>query len=136
MKTISKIAFVALVCVLIVSAFAVMEPKAVHAVVATLVQVANTSASPVPVDIGPRQAIQLYTQVNSSNFGRADFAVVGVGDFVVPAGQRLVIQQISGYISAPVVSPPRGDRIRSSLPPFKRPPRSVCRFLTTCFPFR
>ncbi len=44
MKKLSKLAFVAFACVLVISAVAVMSPRSVHAVIATLVKDVDTPA--------------------------------------------------------------------------------------------
>ena len=102
--------------------FAIANPRTVQALAATLVQVANTAANPVPVagtiDVSSLPAVQLASgQAIADSSGRQgimlhnQFSVPsgpGVivleareharglnGPFVVPAGKRLVIQDVS-----------------------------------------
>jgi hypothetical protein len=83
----------------------VLAPKATHALVATLVQISNTSASPVPnrdVHLPALAATQLQSCSVTSFSG-----VAGVGggtcspSFTVPAGQRFVLQQLEADCTAP-----------------------------------
>ena len=53
MNSAKRYVFVALAVAFAVSTFSVIAPRTAHALVATLVQVANTSANAVPVVIGP-----------------------------------------------------------------------------------
>jgi hypothetical protein len=82
-------------------------PRAVHAVVSALVTVANTSANPVPTqaaDNPARQAIVLNTFVDLPSGildGESKFDGPPGGSYTVPAGQRLVIETISGAINEP-----------------------------------
>jgi hypothetical protein len=61
MKNVSKIVLVALVALVLVSGVAVLTPRAVHAVVATLVQVVNTAANPAITQDTSKQASQILT---------------------------------------------------------------------------
>ena len=62
MKTIlSKLAFVALACILIVSTFAVVGPRAVQAVVATLIR---------DVDNAARNRVTMACGVNDGSFSK------------------------------------------------------------------
>ena len=92
--------------------FAVANPKTVHAVVSTLVTVANTSANPVPisgtVSLDPgalehsaRRGIQLTAQCSFlSNHCNGSFSG-SQGSFRVPDGHRLVIQTVSVRVLLP-----------------------------------
>ena len=76
---------------------AALAPKAAHGIVATLVQVANTSANPVPGDIvrneenPARQPVQAPVCVSTTG---GCFSVTNTYD--VPSGQELVIDYVSG----------------------------------------
>lgn len=87
-------------------------PRAANAVVSALVTVANTTANPVPVqaaDNRARLAIVLNSFVDlPSGVPDADSPFDGPpgGAFTVPAGQRLVIETVSGFITAPAGQKP------------------------------
>ncbi len=84
-------------------------PKAVQAVVSTLVTVANTSADPVPVDTtaDARASIVLIgsQQINPPNSeGSQPFLNLNdLTTFAVPVGKRFVIDQSP---RAPLLTPP------------------------------
>ncbi|MGA2813469.1 MAG: hypothetical protein ABSG16_18870 [Candidatus Acidiferrum sp.] len=77
-------------------------PKAVHAVVSTLVTVANTAANPVPVDTTAdgRGSVALVQQLNApTTSGVQVFQnVTDLSTFVVPAGKRFMIDQVSAQV--------------------------------------
>jgi hypothetical protein len=75
---------------------ALVAPKAVHAVVATLVQVVNTTANPVPNLDTERNARIPYqhTAQSSSCSINCQFNMPAV-----PAGYRLVAQNASAYVA-------------------------------------
>jgi hypothetical protein len=81
-------------------------PKAVHAVVTTLVTVANTAANPVPVDTSAdgRASIALVSsqQLNAPTIsGLQVFENVSdLSTFVVPAGKRFMIDQVSAQVQS------------------------------------
>lgn len=85
--------------VLLVSLMSLAAPKAAHALVATLVQVANTTANPaVTLDAGkstriPYQSMTLDTVCEASAF--CDFTSFTA----VPAGYRLVVQGVTGNVN-------------------------------------
>jgi hypothetical protein len=74
-------------------------PKAAHAIVATLVEVANTTANPVPnLDTErnariPYQSTQVFTQTSTAY--ETHFPVFSAA----PAGHRLVVQNASAYLT-------------------------------------
>ena len=69
---------------------AALAPRATRAVAAALVQVANTSANPVPVtDVGPLQPFTARCTNTVANVSFVDCSVA------VPAGKRLVLQMVS-----------------------------------------
>jgi hypothetical protein len=81
-----------------------LAPKAAHALIATLVQVTNTSANPVPnkdVDNPDRSTVvDLYCVAP----GLAGFTAVGcdtTSSFTVPAGQRLILEQLDAQCVTP-----------------------------------
>jgi hypothetical protein len=81
-------------------------PKAVHAVVTALVTVANTAANPVPVDTSAdgRASIALVSsqQLNAPTIsGLQVFENVSdLSTFVVPAGKRFMIDQVSAQVQS------------------------------------
>jgi hypothetical protein len=92
-----------LVVVIVIAA--VVLPKQSHAIVATLVQVVNTSANPVPMVMSgtPFEAALCHA------FGPTQGTLCGaeVSDFVVPSTtstgasvKRLVVENISGFCTA------------------------------------
>jgi hypothetical protein len=82
-------------------------PKTAHAVIATLVQVVNTSANPVTTQVvnnPARQAVVLTALVivgDGQTMSEGTFQAVSGEDYVVPAGMRLVIESTSGIIVLP-----------------------------------
>src|SRR5690348_8962033 len=92
--------------------FTIANPRTLHALVSTLVTVANTSANPVPIsgtvslDLGAlehsaRQGIQLTAQCSFfSNHCNGSFSG-SQGSFRVPDGHRLVIQTVSFRVLLP-----------------------------------
>jgi len=91
---------------------AIAHPKTVHAVVSTLVTVANTPANPVPVsgtvsldpdvlDHSARRGIQLTAHCSFfSNHANCSFAG-SQGSFRIPDGHRLVIETVSVRVLLP-----------------------------------
>ena len=73
--------------VLLVAIVSLAAPKAVHAIVATLVQVTNTSANPVPTVATDNPALQPFAHTYGV-YGQLDHT------FEVPAGKTLVIEQV------------------------------------------
>ena len=67
--------------------FTLAAPKAVHAIVATLVQVTNTSANPVPTVATDNPALQPFAHTYGV-YGQFDHT------FQVPTGKTLVIEQV------------------------------------------
>jgi len=102
MKLLQKLAFLAAACALLVATFSIIGPRAVKAAVATLVQVVNTPASPVPnADVNAPGEEPFQTQLCFS-LGSNVCPTSPPGDFVVPATtsdgvsiKRLVIEHIS-----------------------------------------
>jgi hypothetical protein len=88
---------------------ALLAPKAVHAVVATAVQVVNTSANPAITEDTSRQASQIVTiqcqTLPSSPFMNCEHITGGINDerpgpnggYVVPANQYFVLKSIDDY---------------------------------------
>jgi hypothetical protein len=89
--------------VLVAGLVSVLAPKATHALVATLVQVANTTANPVN-SVDADRATRIPYQSSSSFGGTATGCYVGpflcpFNSFTpVPAGYRLVIQNVSAQL--------------------------------------
>ena len=82
-----------------------IAPKAAHAVVATLVQVVNTPANPVPnqdVDQRGRNSYQAYLPCLTT----AANNVCTILFPAVPSGKRLVVEHVSASIGIPSASDP------------------------------
>jgi hypothetical protein len=107
MKSAKQFLMVAGAFAIAVLTFSLAAPRAVHAAIATLVQVANTSANPVPnqaVDSPTMHPVMLTGLVNLAGNVVGDFAVLRSGnhEFVVPAGKRFFLQSVSAQGVAPV----------------------------------
>jgi hypothetical protein len=82
-----------------------IAPKAAHALVVTLVQVANTTANPVPTEDVRGSAAQILELACPTHLGTGEaFCVqddpsIASSSFTVPAGQNLVITQIEATCS-------------------------------------
>jgi hypothetical protein len=89
-----------------------VAPKSVHAVVSTLVTIANTSTNPVPVDSSAdsRASVALIgrQQINPPNSeGFQPFLnLTDLTAFVVPVGKRFVIDQITASAFTDVSAQP------------------------------
>jgi hypothetical protein len=94
----TKIAFVAVSCALVVATFSIIGPRAVKAVVATLVQVVNTQANPVPNQDVDSLARNFYQTV--SNCSQVTNPCV-ISFPAVPTGKRLIIEQVSATAVLP-----------------------------------
>jgi hypothetical protein len=83
--------------------FSLAAPKAVHGLVATLVQVANTAANPVPdkdVD-NPGRATLVVAYCDLGSLSGSSGDIYCVLPYTVPATDRLVIQQVEAECSTP-----------------------------------
>jgi len=78
---------------------AALAPKATRAIAAALVQVANTTANPVPVsDVAPTQPFQSECTVANSDTG----SISDQCSILIPSGKRLVVQTVGmEVVSAP-----------------------------------
>jgi hypothetical protein len=102
---------------------AALAPKATHGLVAALVQVANTAADPVPnkdVDNPGRATIvQVSCAAVSTTTSFGTIACfggnTGSGGYSVPAGQRLVVQQLDGNCITP-----KGNTVTSAIALFEQ----------------
>jgi hypothetical protein len=86
--------------------FAIANPKTVHGIVSTLVTVANTPSSPVPVQPVPARqvvAADCFPQITNGNFGGSCFLndPSSGNPYTVPAGKRLVVDTTSVFCSVP-----------------------------------
>jgi hypothetical protein len=89
-----------------------LAPKAAHGIVATLVQVVNTAANPVPtqaVDNHARHALGLDASVVIPDGQLGVFGTFGDanGPYTVPAGKRLVMESLSAQFNLPTGHSPR-----------------------------
>ena len=107
MKSLAK-RMVSVIGGLAIAAFLVTlaTPKAVHAIVSTLVTVSNTAANPVPTraaDNPARQAVLLTAGIVMPDGQPTGTLLMNSESvqFTVPAGQRLVVDSVSGNMSAP-----------------------------------
>jgi hypothetical protein len=98
---------------LAVGALGILSPRVAHAVVATLVQVTNTTANPVPNQDVDNAARNFY-QATSSTGGCSGTCVVTFP--AVPAGKRLIVQQVSSLVTIAVTgaTPPADVELRDS----------------------
>jgi hypothetical protein len=101
MKRIGKIMLSLFGVAVLVMAFSLAVPRAAHAVVATLVEVANTSANPVPtMDVyqSASNIIELICPTSLPSQGdciqETPFVSPFPPAFTVPAGQHFVITEI------------------------------------------
>ena len=91
-----------------------LAPKAAHAVVATLVQVANTSANPVPnLDTERAARIPYQSFVTVTTCSGLNWSYFSFTD--APSGYRLVVENVSGYfyVVSGTTVPPVGRLINS-----------------------
>jgi hypothetical protein len=97
---------------LVALALQLVAPKAVHAVVSTLVTVANTAANPVPIDADAdaRNTVVLYSIPNVNSFASLEanqfFDSVTGNPYVVPTGKRLVVDDVSAEVLTSAANPP------------------------------
>ncbi len=83
---------------LLVVVGAMFGPRAAHAIVATLVQVANTTSNPVPVnDVAPFQMFQASCQNTVPIRDNINTCAI-----VVPVGKRFVVQTVSVHANTDV----------------------------------
>ncbi len=102
--------------VLLAVSLQLFAPKAVHAIVSTLVTVANTTTNPVPIDADAdtRNTVvlsaTLFSGFSANDQLATQFSDVtnNVTPYVVPTGQRLVIDDVSADVQttdgAPLLS--------------------------------
>ncbi len=96
MNSAKRYLMIALSFVLAIGVFTVIAPRTMHAVTATLVQVVNTSANPVPVSAATHVGQPVANLVTLRWDTGITSRVYGDGrtdeyDWVVPAGQALVV---------------------------------------------
>jgi hypothetical protein len=73
-----------------------ISPKAAHALVATLVQITNTTANPVPVFNADHKAYTDLADINTCGGNTCSWNFAPV-----PAGYRLVVENLSGSMLVP-----------------------------------
>ena len=81
-----------------------LAPKAVHAIVATAVQVVNTAAAPVMVNSINEPGRTPY-QAEAGNLSCLGQGNCNYTFLPIPANHRLVVQQIGGYLGSNLASP-------------------------------
>jgi len=98
---------------LAVGALGILSPRVAHAVVATLVEVANTTANPVPNQDVDNAARNFYQATNSTG-GCSGTCVVTFP--AVPGSKRLIVQQVSSLVTIGVTgaTPPADVELRES----------------------
>src|ERR1700722_14169879 len=97
-----------------IAAFLLMlaAPKTAHAIVSTLVTIANTAANPVPTvatDNPARQSVLLEASISlfdGQPNGQASLHTSTSYSYTVPDGYRLVIDSYSGQIGLPNAQTP------------------------------
>lgn len=92
MKPLTKLGYLAAACALLVTTFAMIGPRAVRAAVATLVEVSNTTANPIPnknVDEPARHAWSAQCEISSST------SAFGSCVIATPFNEEVVVQQES-----------------------------------------
>jgi hypothetical protein len=95
-----KQALAVLGTVVVIAVIALLvAPKTAHALVATLVQVANTSANPVPTQDTENPARSPFQK--ELDFLITDGTIAATASFAVPAGKALVIDFVSGAAFQP-----------------------------------
>lgn len=108
MKSAKRYVVIAASFALCMMVFAAFAPRVAHAITATLVQVVNTSANPVPVQPNNwRQPVGLKciasVNIPSGPFGLG-FCTLGdtAGNaYTVPAGKRLIVELANGSCLVP-----------------------------------
>ena len=81
MKPLARLGYLAAACAILVTTFAIIGPRTAHALVATLVQVVNTSANPVPVVNAPVVLVGNGSADLAPNLGPADFGPFDVSSY-------------------------------------------------------
>jgi len=98
MNSAKRYLLIALSFAICMTVFATFAPRIAHAVTATLVQVANTSTSPVPVAADGRNVVRLYSSHSLSPGSNGEASVfddfLTSAPFTVTAGKRLVIETV------------------------------------------
>src|SRR5580700_1363886 len=111
MNTLKKRTLQFTVGVLVIAAVGIMSPRVAHAVVATMVQVANTTANPVPNQDVDNPARNFFQATNSAG-GCSGTCVITFS--AVPNGARLIIRQVSSLVTIGVsgATPPADVELR------------------------
>ena len=106
MKSAKNLLMVAAAFALAMILFVIAAPKAAHALVATLVQVTNTSANPVPTSDAAVRFQTAVCAVTGPVSTATNFCAPNSTTFVVPtvtsggaAVKRLVLENVSGFCS-------------------------------------
>jgi hypothetical protein len=95
MKPIAKLGYLGAACALVITTFAILEPRAVGAAVATLVQVANTVATPaINQDVSKLASQNVELSCAPTCNQVFPDATRSFNAFTVPAGQHLVISTV------------------------------------------
>ncbi len=93
MKPWAKLGYLAAACALLITTFSIIGPRAVRAAVATLVQVVNTSANPIPTVATDNPALTPFSQ--DCFFAPASNTSISTCLVAVPAGEEVVVQTVS-----------------------------------------
>jgi hypothetical protein len=95
MKPLAKLGYLGAACALVITAFAIIAPRAARAAVATLVQVANTAATPaINQDVSKLASQNVELSCTPTCYQVLPDAMMGSSAFTVPAGQRFVISTV------------------------------------------
>lgn len=89
MKPIAKLGYLAAACALLIATFSIIGPRAVKAAVATLVQVTNTQANPVPTVATDNPGLQPFAQTQQGSPGNLSLG------FAVPANKTWALEEMS-----------------------------------------
>jgi hypothetical protein len=81
MKPLARLGYLAAACALLVTTFAIIGPRTAHALVATLVQVVNTNANPVPVVNAPVVLVGNGSADLAPDLGPTDFGPFDVSSY-------------------------------------------------------
>lgn len=99
MKRLAKLGYLAAACALLITTFSIVGPRAVAAAVATLVQVSNSPANPIPTVATDNPALQPFAQTVINPPGNLSLR------FSAPAGKTWAIEAVNVVCSGVSVIP-------------------------------
>jgi hypothetical protein len=126
MNSAKRYLLIALSFAICMTVFAAFAPRIAHAVTATLVQVVNSNANPLPTQPDGRNVVRLYYYETMQEGTSGSFGPSGLGNplsdaltgqpYSVPAGKRLVIDNVSGFAYPPSGQIPFGYLLNGTSP--------------------